>query len=143
MPAYDCRRALHRLTDETIDAAICLEKARRGWEAPKLESALHSVTSELSSWELDSLAAFARAPFVPLLCRDILAERDRSARRDWHERGLTIGDAYHAFRSEYQNLTKILNKQHGGDLERASKFCMALNMVGLRQWKHPRRGLAA
>jgi hypothetical protein len=143
MPAYNCRESLLHLTDETMEAALSLgERHQRGIETPTLNDALMLITTELHSWGMDGKEQF-RAPFVPELCLEILTERDHKIHVDWRTRCRTTDDVYEAFFPEYENLLKILSGRQDVDVERGWRFCLALNMVGLRQWKSLRRGLAA
>lgn len=141
MPGYNCHREIFHLTDSTLEVLLGIDELRAlGTRRKALDDALLLITTELVSWGILDEKTFQECVFVPELSREILSDMEGEK---WNlQAGLTVQEVYKAFRSEFENLRKVLLRETDVDLERAKKFCLSLNRVGLAKWSVLDRGFA-
>ncbi len=144
MPGYNCYEVLAKILDHTLDVALGVDEMKKlGTRHPRLDDSVLVITAELWSWGLQDEDAFRGSfVFVPQLCHEVLFTM--YGEEVWGDRpGVTTSEVYKAFYPEFENLRKVVIREDGVDLDRAKKFCIALNLVGIAQWSSGRHNLVA
>ncbi len=132
MPGYNCGGSLYALYDDTLGVLLGIDELKKcGTRHPKLDEAILNITTELVSWGLEAESSFRACIFVPQFCHQILYNLD--AERWKLGLGQSIEDVRKAFYAEFDNLRNVLLRSPDADLDRAKKFCLTLNSVGLAQ----------